>query len=87
MYPQTTARSLGGLLALYEHSVFVQGTVWGMNSFDQFGVELGKKLAVGHRHDGRQGAGRAWGGGTGGADRLCGEASVTPGANTGRRKY
>jgi glucose-6-phosphate isomerase len=47
MYPQTTARSLGGLLAIYEHSVFVQGTVWGVNSFDQFGVELGKKLAVG----------------------------------------
>jgi glucose-6-phosphate isomerase len=47
MYPRTTARSLGGLLALYEHSVFVQGTVWGINSFDQFGVELGKKLAVG----------------------------------------
>jgi glucose-6-phosphate isomerase len=47
MYPQTTAKSLGGLLALYEHSVFVQGTVWGINSFDQFGVELGKKLAAG----------------------------------------
>jgi glucose-6-phosphate isomerase len=47
MYPQTTARTLGGLLALYEHSVFVQGTVWGINSFDQFGVELGKKLASG----------------------------------------
>jgi glucose-6-phosphate isomerase len=47
MYPKTTARSLGGLLALYEHSVFVQGTVWGINSFDQFGVELGKKLALG----------------------------------------
>jgi glucose-6-phosphate isomerase len=47
MYPQTTARTLGGLLAIYEHSVFVQGTVWGINSFDQFGVELGKKLAVG----------------------------------------
>jgi glucose-6-phosphate isomerase len=47
LYPQTTARSLGGLLALYEHSVFVQGTLWGVNSFDQFGVELGKKLAVG----------------------------------------
>jgi glucose-6-phosphate isomerase len=47
LYPQTTARSLGGLLALYEHSVFVQGTVWGINSFDQFGVELGKKLAAG----------------------------------------
>jgi glucose-6-phosphate isomerase len=47
LYPQTTARSLGALLALYEHSVFVQGTLWGVNSFDQFGVELGKKLAVG----------------------------------------
>jgi glucose-6-phosphate isomerase len=47
LYPQTAAHSLGGILALYEHSVFVQGTVWGVNSFDQFGVELGKKLAVG----------------------------------------
>src|SRR5271165_1124980 len=47
LYPQTTARTLGGLLALYEHSVFVQGTLWGVNSFDQFGVELGKKLAAG----------------------------------------
>ena len=47
MYPKTTARTLGSLLAIYEHSVFVQGTVWGINSFDQFGVELGKKLAVG----------------------------------------
>jgi glucose-6-phosphate isomerase len=47
LYSQTTARTLGGILALYEHSVFVQGTVWGVNSFDQFGVELGKKLAMG----------------------------------------
>jgi glucose-6-phosphate isomerase len=47
MYAQTTARSLGSILALYEHSVLVQGTVWGINSFDQFGVELGKKLAGG----------------------------------------
>ena len=47
LYPQTTARSLGGILAFYEHSVFVQGTLWGINSFDQFGVELGKKLAAG----------------------------------------
>jgi glucose-6-phosphate isomerase len=62
MYPQTTARSLGGILALYEHSVFVQGTVWGVNSFDQFGVELGKKLAVGIDMTGAkapQGAGAA----------------------------
>ncbi|HEX3950232.1 MAG TPA: glucose-6-phosphate isomerase [Steroidobacteraceae bacterium] len=47
LFPQTTARTLGQLLALYEHSVFVQGSVWGINSFDQFGVELGKKLAAG----------------------------------------
>jgi glucose-6-phosphate isomerase len=37
---------LGTLVALYEHSVFVQGTVWGINSFDQWGVELGKQLSV-----------------------------------------
>jgi len=47
LYPQTNARSLGGLIALYEHCVFVQGTLWGVNSFDQFGVELGKKLVAG----------------------------------------
>ena len=36
---------MGQLLALYEHRVFVQGAVWGINSFDQWGVELGKVLA------------------------------------------
>jgi glucose-6-phosphate isomerase len=36
---------LGQLIALYEHVVFVQGCVWGINSFDQWGVELGKALA------------------------------------------
>jgi glucose-6-phosphate isomerase len=40
-----TPRALGTLIALYEHSVFVQGTVWSVNSFDQWGVELGKVLA------------------------------------------
>jgi len=40
-----TPRVLGALVALYEHSVFVQGTVWGIDSFDQWGVELGKVLA------------------------------------------
>ncbi|HZO61653.1 MAG TPA: glucose-6-phosphate isomerase [Gaiellaceae bacterium] len=39
-------RTLGKLVALYEHSVFVQGAVWGVNSFDQWGVELGKVLAT-----------------------------------------
>ena len=47
LYRQTTARTLGAILAIYEHSVLVQGTIWGINSFDQFGVELGKKLAGG----------------------------------------
>ncbi len=47
LYPQTTARTLGSILAIYEHNVLVQGTVWGINSFDQYGVELGKKLAGG----------------------------------------
>jgi glucose-6-phosphate isomerase len=40
-----TPRTLGSLIALYEHSVFTQGAVWGIDSFDQWGVELGKALA------------------------------------------
>jgi glucose-6-phosphate isomerase len=40
-----TPRTLGALLALYEHSVFTQGTIWRIDSFDQWGVELGKALA------------------------------------------
>ncbi|WP_221088997.1 glucose-6-phosphate isomerase [Deinococcus aquaedulcis] len=40
-----TPHTLGALIALYEHKVFVQGAVWGINSFDQWGVELGKVLA------------------------------------------
>ena len=39
------AYALGALLAAYEHRCFVQGWLWGLNSFDQFGVELGKVLA------------------------------------------
>jgi glucose-6-phosphate isomerase len=35
------------LIALYEHKVFVEGVIWGIDSFDQWGVELGKKLAKG----------------------------------------
>jgi glucose-6-phosphate isomerase len=41
-----TPATLGALVALYEHSVFTQGTIWGINSFDQWGVELGKVLAT-----------------------------------------
>jgi glucose-6-phosphate isomerase len=42
---QLTPHVLGALVALYEHSVFVQGAIWGIDSFDQWGVELGKQLA------------------------------------------
>jgi len=42
---QLTPEMLGKLVALYEHSVFTQGTIWNINSFDQWGVELGKALA------------------------------------------
>ncbi len=40
-----TPRRLGALIALYEHKIFVQGVIWGVNSYDQWGVELGKQLA------------------------------------------
>jgi glucose-6-phosphate isomerase len=39
-----TPKNLGALIALYEHKIFVQGAIWGINSFDQWGVELGKQL-------------------------------------------
>ncbi|MCB4208177.1 glucose-6-phosphate isomerase [Arthrobacter sp. UM1] len=45
MGPKLTPSTLGQLIALYEHIVFVEGIVWGIDSFDQWGVELGKKLA------------------------------------------
>ncbi|MGA7097232.1 MAG: glucose-6-phosphate isomerase [Acidimicrobiia bacterium] len=44
--PQLTPSVLGQLVALYEHEVFTQGVIWGINSFDQWGVELGKELAT-----------------------------------------
>ena len=45
LYPKLTPRTLGALIALYEHKIFVQGAIWGINSYDQWGVELGKQLA------------------------------------------
>jgi glucose-6-phosphate isomerase len=45
LYERLTPHRLGSLIALYEHKIFVQGIVWGINSFDQWGVELGKELA------------------------------------------
>ncbi|TCM86530.1 glucose-6-phosphate isomerase [Rhodovulum steppense] len=46
IYPQLTPQMLGGIVALYEHRVFVEGVILGINSFDQWGVELGKELAT-----------------------------------------
>ncbi|GFQ88454.1 glucose-6-phosphate isomerase [Trichonephila clavata] len=40
-----TPFNLGALIAMYEHKIFTQGIIWGINSFDQWGVELGKQLA------------------------------------------
>ncbi|MFZ5484085.1 MAG: glucose-6-phosphate isomerase [Pseudomonadota bacterium] len=45
LYRRLTPRALGRLIALYEHKVFVQGVLWNVNSYDQWGVELGKQLA------------------------------------------
>ncbi|MCB1423783.1 MAG: glucose-6-phosphate isomerase [Nitratireductor sp.] len=45
LYERLDPKMLGTLIALYEHKVFVQGAIWGINSFDQWGVELGKALA------------------------------------------
>lgn len=45
LYEQLTPHMLGRLIALYEHKVFAQGVIWGVNSFDQWGVELGKVMA------------------------------------------
>jgi glucose-6-phosphate isomerase len=47
LFETLTPNVLGQLIALYEHKVFVEGAIWGIDSFDQWGVELGKKLATG----------------------------------------
>jgi len=46
LFPLVTPHTLGSLIALYEHKIFVQGVIWDINSFDQMGVELGKQLAT-----------------------------------------
>ena len=58
VYPQLTPKRLGQIVALYEHRVFVEGVILGINSFDQWGVELGKELAtaLGPIVDGHQSA-------------------------------
>ena len=45
LFDMVTPRTLGKLIALYEHKIFVQGIIWGINSFDQWGVEFGKQIA------------------------------------------
>ena len=45
MFKQLTPRTLGSLIAMYEHKIFAQGVIWNIFSFDQWGVELGKILA------------------------------------------
>src|ERR1700693_6223685 len=45
LYRRLDPETLGKIIALYEHKIFVQGSIWGINSFDQWGVELGKVLA------------------------------------------
>lgn len=45
LFRKVTPRTLGSLIAMYEHKIFTQGVIWNINSFDQWGVELGKVLA------------------------------------------
>ena len=45
LFPRLGPKTLGKLIALYEHKVFVESVIWGINAFDQWGVELGKKMA------------------------------------------
>ncbi|MCK4703947.1 MAG: glucose-6-phosphate isomerase, partial [Gammaproteobacteria bacterium] len=45
LFDTLNAKTLGSIIALYEHKIFVQGVIWNINSFDQWGVELGKQLA------------------------------------------
>ena len=47
MFERLDPATLGRLIALYEHKVYVQGLIWDVNSFDQWGVQLGKRLATG----------------------------------------
>ena len=87
IYDRLDPGTLGRLIALYEHRVFVEGTIWGINSFDQWGVELGKELAtallplvVGEAGAMAAGDGSTagLGGGAGGAQALTGaERSTT----------
>jgi glucose-6-phosphate isomerase len=56
LFEKLTPHTLGRLIALYEHKIFVQGIIWNINSFDQWGVELGKQLATHLQPELRSGA-------------------------------
>ena len=45
LFEKLTPKNLGRLIAMYEHKIFTQGIIWGINSFDQWGVEYGKQIA------------------------------------------
>ncbi len=49
LYRRLDPHTLGRIIALYEHRVFVEAAIWGINAFDQWGVELGKELATGFK--------------------------------------
>ena len=51
LFDTSKAKTLGSIIALYEHKIFVQGIIWNINSFDQWGVELGKQLAKDILHE------------------------------------
>ena len=51
LFDTLDAKTLGSIIALYEHKIFVQGVIWNVNSFDQWGVELGKQLAKNILHE------------------------------------
>jgi glucose-6-phosphate isomerase len=59
LFQRLDAATLGKLVALYEHKVYVQGVIWDVNSFDQWGVQLGKRLASQLSSAVSGGAGRA----------------------------
>ncbi|PKN40754.1 MAG: glucose-6-phosphate isomerase [Deltaproteobacteria bacterium HGW-Deltaproteobacteria-18] len=71
LYERLTPRAIGSLIAMYEHKIFVQGVIWGINSFDQMGVELGKQLAGVILPELRGGAAAAHDASTLGLIRLC----------------
>lgn len=51
LFDTLNPKTLGMIIALYEHKIFVQGVIWNVNSFDQWGVELGKQLAKSILHE------------------------------------